>query len=457
MCRALCTSKSLKAAILDACCGYGNSNITFKLGPCSVEDITKQALWLARFGGMVAKLDLCPGPGRTPMILNELQACERVACLALQPLQLRELVLQDCTQLVALLLSTDGAHLRHLEISVTKQVAVTQICSPLIAGALGRLIGLQSLRISAVGYLDSGNRIVLSSGTCAVLGSFTQLTCLELVGTYLPAESYQHLPTQLQSLKLTGLAASRDISHLQLLTTLTLHSPENKALVGLHRLCSLQKLSLFYVVPSPGPRQQGLHGTNTFHSLRCLESRYLEISQEFAALVASSTGLTRLTVAQSSTDLLAPGVDLDAMMQPLQQLRELSLMLPQYNARAPPAASGLLPPGLTALTYLTLFLKGMPEAARVQLYHHTQLRVLSLTLHEALSGDEVLQALAMCLPQLERLSLISMPVSSAAALEVLSTSSLPRLQCLRVTRISFTVPERDQLRVSRPGLEFAFF
>jgi hypothetical protein len=461
ICKALCTSKSLTAAILDACSGSGNSNIIIKLGPCSVDQITQQALWLEQFGGMVAKLVLCLNFQNVQQISRGAASCERIACLALHRLQLKELVLQDCMQPVAVLRATDGATLRHLGISVSKQVPVTKLSSPLLAGALGRLTGIHSLRINAVdqsGTMNlTGNKIALSNDTCAALASFTQLTRLELGNTLLPADCCQQLPTQLRSLSLWGLATSRDIRHLQLLTSLTLSSPKHSAFVGLQRLRSLQELNVTgsSAVLGPGPGRV-LCVTDTFDSLRCLESQDSKaISQELAALVAASTGLTRLLLLHYGADVLASSVCIHAMMQPLQQVRELVLILPHYKARAPPAAAGLLPAGLTALTHLRLHLEEMPETVRMQLYHHTQLKGLTLGNAAGLSGDEVLQALAVCLPELEALNL-NMFVSAAAATGVLNSFSLPRLQSLALMRGNLTAPEQDQVKAIRPGLRLDY-
>jgi hypothetical protein len=251
------------------------------------------------------------------------------------------------------------------------------------------------------------------------------------------------------------MAANRDIRHLQLLTTLSLSHSEYNALVGLHKLRSLQKLSILHAIPSAAPGQQVpvAQLIDRFDSLRCLEvSGSQVISQELAAIVAASTGLRSLTVLQFSAEPSVPGVSLHGMLQPLQQLRELILILPQYQARAPPADAGLLPAGLTALTKLSLHLGWMPEGVRLQLYHHTQLKELALGVKAGVMGDEVLEALAVCLPELERLT-FNLSVSAAAAMGVFNSASFPRLQRLRMIPMNLTAAEQDQVRGVRPGLQ----
>jgi hypothetical protein len=199
MCAALCASSSARQAILAKCsrtlqlrlqlqakqCGGTDSQKT----EAALKQIILQSNWLAEHSMLVGHLQLwCPA--------TVADAAEAAMQMALRPpLQLRSLQLHALQRPAALLRQLDPSSLTRLHMSAL-DIEVRPLSSPLLAAAIGQLIGLQELAIT-------GSWRSVNSNMTAALARLPQLTKLVLQ-PQLPAAALAQLPRQLVQLQLAN-------------------------------------------------------------------------------------------------------------------------------------------------------------------------------------------------------------------------------------------------------------
>ena len=468
----LCASKGAKQSVLQHC----HRILTLRIDMCQVHKlpaaeqlphVSSIADWALTYGSLVKHLIF---ESRRSQGMATTAEVEPYLSKALQSpsMQLEGLSLLGMHS-SGLLQHTKPQHLTTLEFRALNVRAglAPWIMVPVPDLNMSRLTSFTSLRSLSVSDLSTGCML-------PPLSSLTSLTAMAVMHNDLEFQQKQqqqelHLPSSQQHLQLTSLPLGRIPSFLNLssLQTLTLQDPQcsPQELLSLNALPQLQQLAISYAgVDEDYVRDEHSPVFGSLRALRKLQfewADYCNISAGVAAGIAASTSLTSLSIACYQFD---EGVDVGPMLQPLQQLKSLTVKAfgtdPSSSEAVPywqlePLASlAGASRSLTALTSLT-FCWPMRLRALIEVYSMTQLQQLFLAGSNV--HDEGLDVIAHNMPKLRVLGVGNSFITQGQVQKILRKPELlPELHMLVLAMLEWQEFKqqdgKDSLKACRPAL-----
>lgn len=358
----------------------------------ALSKIIAQTAWVAQYGQLVGQLQLRSAiPSQAQISLQGAEEPAMQAMLKLLP-QLQQLQLEVIRPATVLKLLQSSSLTRLHLLEQPLDVGAAAAPSTAVAAAIKQLTSLRELAITGSSHLAG-------DGAAAVFSGLQHMTQLVLQ-PQLPAAALAQLPSQLVKLQLANPAcdAAELVTHVAALP-------------------QLRSLGLMYGDPDLA-RQHGAGDASAWRSISSLRNLDLDfpprgqpqgnckLCHALAAAVADATALTRLAI--SAPDGVDDGVDVVAMLWPLQQLESLQLLAARPGSGLAPwpveTLRGLLSQQLTGLRSLTLSWGPLRQLVLSQIcLQATQLTQLVL-LHADM-GSGRMEMLSRSMTQLRRLAL----------------------------------------------------